>query len=80
MGVYNSVLNRSNIILMILTLFCVSGTITALVGLRVLNKTSEEYWFLMKINVTVNKGDLNMKGMQPKITGYFLLRLQILPR
>ena len=61
-------------------LIYVSGTITALVGVRVLNKTSDEYWFLMKINVTVDKGDLDMKGLQPILTDYFMMRLQISSR
>ena len=54
----------------------IAGTIRAIVAIRVLNKTSEEYWFLMKFNLSELNGNMDVKspGM---VTEYFLVRLQI---
>lgn len=60
--------------------FDLIGIITALVGVRVLNKTSDEYWFVLKLNVTIDKGNLDMKGLQPIVIDYFMMRLQVSPR
>lgn len=54
----------------------VAGTIRAIVGIRVLNKTSEEYWFLMKFNLSQVDGNMDIKSVRI-IAEYFLVRLQI---
>ncbi|XP_078363157.1 uncharacterized protein LOC144647255 [Oculina patagonica] len=57
------------------------GTIIAIVEIRVLNKTSEEYWFLMKINITVEGDNVgNMGGVKSGITDYFLIKLKVTSR
>lgn len=55
------------------------GTIRSIIGIRVLNKTSEEYWFLMKFNLSYVNGDMDIRGMKVT-TEYFLVRLQIASR
>lgn len=54
----------------------IAGTIRAIVGIRVLNKTSEEYWFLMKFNLSQVDGNMDIKSVRI-IAEYFLVRLQI---
>ena len=58
-----------------------TGIIAADVVILVLNKTSYEYWFLMKINTTV-KGDSvgSMGGVRPGIMDYFLVNLKVASR
>ncbi|XP_020602626.1 uncharacterized protein LOC110041660, partial [Orbicella faveolata] len=54
------------------------GTIIADVVIRVLNKTSEEYWFLMKINTMVEVDNVgNMGGVRPGMMDYFLVKLKV---
>ena len=51
-------------------------TIRAIVGIRVLNKTSEEYWFLLKSNLSQVGQNASMKDL----TDYFLVHLHIASR
>ena len=58
-----------------------TGTIIADVVIRVLNKTSDEYWFLLKMNTTVEGDNLeNMGGVRPGIMDYFLVKLKVASR
>ena len=58
-----------------------TGTITADVVILVLNKTSDEYWFLMKINTTVEGDNVGtMGGVRPGIMDYFLVKLKVASR
>lgn len=60
-----------------------AGNIHVIVSFRVLNKTSDEYWFLTKINITVADGNINVQGLNQKAKGhaeYFLVRLHISSR
>lgn len=58
----------------------IAGTITALVGIHVLNKTTEEYWFLMKINITVEGDSVgDMGGVKSGIMDFFLVKLKVNP-
>ena len=57
-------------------LLFIPGTIRAKVGIRALNKTSEEYWFLMKFNLSNVGGDVDIKDVKT-VTQYFLVRLWI---
>ena len=56
--------------------FFVLGTIRAIVSIRVLNKTSEEYWFLMKFNVSEVGGDVDIIDVNETID-FFLIRLHL---
>ncbi|XP_067043990.1 uncharacterized skeletal organic matrix protein 1-like [Acropora muricata] len=52
------------------------AVITVIVGFRVLNKTSEEYWFLTKFNFSHVQVEGNMEiGRITSSTEYFLVRL-----
>ena len=53
----------------------IAATISAIVGIRVLNKTSEEYWFLMKFDLSYMNGNVDLKGINI-MTDFFLVRLQ----
>ena len=56
----------------------IADSIQAIVSLRVLNKTSDEYWFLMKINITAADGNVKIQGFDQNTrsyTDYFLVRL-----
>ena len=53
----------------------ISDTIRVIVGIRVLNKTSEEYWFLMKFNFTQVGGNVDIKDVNVTAE-FFLVRLQ----
>ena len=58
-----------------------TGTIIADVVIRVLNKTSDEYWFLLKMNTTVEGDSVdNMGGVRPGIMDYFLVKLKVASR
>jgi len=57
-------------------LLFIPGAIRAIVGIRVVNKTSEEYWFLMKFNLSHVGGNVDFKGVQV-MTEYFLVQLQL---
>ena len=58
-----------------------TGTIIADVVIRVLNKTSDEYWFLLKMNTTVEGDNVeNMGGVRPGIMDYFLVKLKVASR
>ena len=57
-------------------LLFIPGTIRAIVGIRVFNKTSEEFWFLMKFNLSHVGVNVDIKGVQI-MTDYFLVRLQL---
>lgn len=57
-----------------------TGTINAVVGIRVLNKTAEEYWFLMKVNLSYVAGNENLRGVKTVIADYFLVRLEVVSR
>lgn len=58
-----------------------TGTIIADVIIRVLNKTSEEDWFLMKINTMVEGDNVgNMGGVKPGMMDYFLVKLKVASR
>ena len=41
----------------------IASTIRAIVGIRVLNKTSEEYWFLMKFNLSHVGGNMEIRDV-----------------
>ncbi|KAL9982017.1 hypothetical protein ACROYT_G010797 [Oculina patagonica] len=53
------------------------GTIHAVVGIRVLNKTADEYWFLMKVNLSYVAGNVDIPGVKTMIMDYFLVRLEV---
>ena len=53
----------------------IAGAIRAIVGIRVLNKTSDEYWFLMKFNLSHVDGNMEIKNVNI-ITEYFLIQLK----
>ena len=57
----------------------ITGAVHAIVGIRVLNKTLDEYWFLMKVNLSYMVGDVN-QGRIGNVTDYFLVRLEIVSR
>ena len=52
------------------------GAIHATVSIRVLNKTLEEYWFLMKFNLSQVAGNVDIGDFNIRTT-YFLVRLQL---
>ena len=54
----------------------ITGTIRAIVSIRVLNKTSEEYWFLMNFNLSHVSGNADIRGVKI-MAAYFLVRLRI---
>ena len=54
----------------------IPATIRAIVSIRVLNKTSEEYWFLLKFNVSEVDGNVDMKVVNVTVD-YFLVRLKL---
>ena len=56
-----------------------AATIQATVGIRVLNKTSEEYWFLMNFNLSYLDGNVDLPYVK-KENAYFLVHLQIVSR
>lgn len=53
-----------------------SGTIRAVVGIMVLNKTSEEYWFLMQFNVSQVTGEVDIVDGNETID-FFLIRFHL---
>ena len=53
-----------------------AATIRAIVGIEVLNKTSEEYWFLMKFNLSYLDGNVDLGDVR-KRNPYFLVHLLI---
>ena len=53
-----------------------AANIGAIVGIQVLNKTSEEYWFLVKFNLSLLNGNMDLRNIK-KEKAYFLIRLQI---
>ena len=53
-----------------------SGTIRAVVGIMVLNKTSEEYWFLMQFNVSQVSGEVDIVDGNETID-FFLIRFHL---
>ena len=53
-----------------------AANIGAIVGIQVLNKTSEEYWFLVKFNLSLLNGNMDLRNIKKK-KAYFLIRLQI---
>lgn len=53
-----------------------AATIRAIVGIEVLNKTSEEYWFLMKFNLSYLDGNVDLGDVR-KRNSYFLVHLLI---
>ena len=53
-----------------------SGTIRAVVGIMVLNKTSEEYWFLMQFNVSQVSGEVDIVDGSETID-FFLIRFHL---
>ena len=57
----------------------ITGAVHAIVGIRVLNKTLDEYWFLMKVNLSYMVGEVN-QGKIGNVTDYFLVRLEIVSR
>ena len=65
--------------IILLDIFLRTVTIRAIVGIRVLNKTSEEYWFLMKFKLSQLGENPAMKEHNI-MTDYFLVRLQIASR
>ena len=56
--------------------FVFAANIGAIVGIQVLNKTSEEYWFLVKFNLSLLNGNMDLRNVK-KEKAYFLIRLQI---
>ena len=56
-----------------------AATIQATVGIRVLNKTSEEYWFLMNFNLSYLDGNVDLPYVK-KENAHFLVHLQIFSR
>ncbi|CAH3108364.1 unnamed protein product, partial [Porites lobata] len=52
------------------------GTIRAVVGIMVLNKTSEEYWFLMQFNVSQVAGEVDIVDGNETID-FFLIRFHL---
>lgn len=59
--------------------FKISAIIRATVGIRVLNKTSEEYWFLIKFHLSRVGGNAAERDVNIMIE-YFLIRFQIASR
>ena len=56
--------------------YFIAAVMKLIVGFRVLNKTSEEYWFLTKFNFTHAHVEGNVEmGMIKSSTEYFLVRL-----
>lgn len=53
-----------------------AANIGAIVGIQVLNKTSEEYWFLVKFNLSLLNGNMDLGNIK-KEKAFFLIRLQI---
>ena len=53
-----------------------AANIGAIVGIQVLNKTSEEYWFLVKFNLSLLNGNMDLRNIK-KEKAFFLIRLQI---
>ena len=45
-------------------------------SIRVLNNTSEEYWFLMNFNFSHLSGNVDIRGVKI-MAAYFLVRLRI---
>ncbi|XP_068707581.1 uncharacterized protein [Montipora foliosa] len=56
-----------------------NAAIRLLVGIVVHNKTSEEYWFLIKFNLSHVGGDVEIGSMK-MLTEYFLVRLPLAAR
>ena len=55
-----------------------SGTLSAIVALQVINKTSEEYWFVFKI-ISINAEGENLEKIGNVTRGrslYFLVRVE----
>ena len=55
-----------------------ADSLQAIVSLRVLNKTADEYWFLMKINITAADENVKIQSFDQSTksyTEYFLVRL-----
>ena len=55
-----------------------SGTLSTIVALQVINKTSEEYWFVFKI-VSINAEGENLEKIGNVTRGrslYFLVRVE----
>ena len=60
-GFYNPIKYPANILSFKFILAHVSAaTIRAIVGIEVLNKTSEEYWFLMKFDLSYLDGNVDL--------------------
>ena len=56
--------------------YFIAAVIKVTVGFRVLNKTSDEYWFLAKFNFSHVHVEGNMDiGKITSLTEYFLVRL-----
>ena len=56
--------------------YFIAAVIKVIVGFLVLNKTSEEYWFLTKFNFTHVHVEGNVEiGRITSLTEYFLVRL-----
>ena len=56
--------------------YFIAAVVTVIVGFRVLNKTTEEYWFLTKFNFSRVQVEGNMEiGRITSSTEYFLVRL-----
>ena len=68
------VANYSQLFLIIL--LNLTGTIHAIVAIRVLNKTSDECWFAVKVNLSYVPGNVDLREEKTMVTDYFVVRLE----
>ena len=62
--------------LFLIILLNLTGTIDAIVAIRVLNKTSDEYWFAVKVNFSYVPGNVDLREEKTMMTDYFVVRLE----
>lgn len=72
--------NQTHSQLFLIILLNLTGTIHAIVAIRVLNKTSDEYWFAVKVNFSYVPGNVDLREEKTMMTDYFVVRLETFRR